>query len=262
MCPDNWQPRILVVDDDRDLCGLLVAVLTGAGYAASCANDGEAAWVEILRHSPQLVLSDITMPRLDGLGLARRLLARGSVVPIILMSAGDGGGAAALGIAFVRKPFDLDHLLARIAQVLEHADPSALCLRGRKEDHPIATDTPPAKGHSRWAGHVALTAGQQPIETALRESELRFQAVWEATSEALTFSDRDGIVVAVNPAYCALYGRPAEAQVGRSFAILFPEEERTAADAQYRTYRPLPGAPAASAQATTGPVMWRVRYAE
>jgi PAS domain S-box-containing protein len=69
---------------------------------------------------------------------------------------------------------------------------------------------------------------------ARRESEERFRAVWEATSEALALSNPDGVVLDVNPAYCTLFGRPAETMVGRSFALIFPEEERAAAEAQYR----------------------------
>lgn len=115
--------RILVVDDDRDLCAMLVAILADVGHVATCVSDGEAAWTEIQRDAPQLSLSDITVPHLDGLGLARRLLGDGSAVPIILMSAGDGSRAAALGIAFVRKPFDLNHLLAHVARVLDEAAP-------------------------------------------------------------------------------------------------------------------------------------------
>ena len=57
----------------------------------------------------------------------------------------------------------------------------------------------------------ALEQQAQQELAARRESEERFRAVWEATSEALALSDPDGIVLAVNPAYCALYGRPAEA---------------------------------------------------
>jgi PAS domain S-box-containing protein len=73
---------------------------------------------------------------------------------------------------------------------------------------------------------------QQEV-TARRESEARFHAVWEATSEALALSDPEGIVLAVNPAYCALYGRAAEEVVGRSFAVIFPEVERVGAIEQY-----------------------------
>ncbi len=115
---DGRPPRILVVDDDRALCAVLLDILIATGYSTTCAYDGEAAWVDIQRDPPHLVLSDIAMPRLDGLGLARRLLTDGHAMPVILMSAGDGSGAAELGVAFVRKPFDLDDLLVRIARVL------------------------------------------------------------------------------------------------------------------------------------------------
>ncbi len=72
------------------------------------------------------------------------------------------------------------------------------------------------------------------VEAALRASEARFQAVWEATSEAMALSDAAGIVVAVNPAYCALYGRDPAEFVGHSFAVIFPEADRAAAMDQYR----------------------------
>ncbi len=64
-----------------------------------------------------MILSDIQMPRLDGIGLASRLAAHGYAMPMILMSAGhrDWTGVSA---AFLRKPFDVGHLLAALATVL------------------------------------------------------------------------------------------------------------------------------------------------
>jgi PAS domain S-box-containing protein len=82
-------------------------------------------------------------------------------------------------------------------------------------------------------GQPAAEVERRAIESALRESEERFRAVWEATSEAMALSDPDGTVVAVNPAYCALYGLTPEQVVGQSFAIIFPEEVRAAAVEQY-----------------------------
>jgi PAS domain S-box-containing protein len=75
---------------------------------------------------------------------------------------------------------------------------------------------------------------RRAAEAALQESEARFQAVWEATSEALALSDPSGIVLAVNPAYVALYGFSPGEVVGRPFSRIFPEAERPAADAHYR----------------------------
>jgi PAS domain S-box-containing protein len=80
----------------------------------------------------------------------------------------------------------------------------------------------------------ATGSARRTIESALRDSEERFRAVWEATSEAMALSDPAGVVLAVNPAYCALYGLIPEQVVGQSFAIIFPEEARTMAEAEYR----------------------------
>ena len=84
------------------------------------------------------------------------------------------------------------------------------------------------------ANQPAIAAERRAIESALRDSEERFRAVWEATSEAMALSDPNGIVIAVNPAYCALYGLIPEQAVGQSFAIIFPEEARAASVEQYR----------------------------
>ena len=99
----------------------------------------------------------------------------------------------------------------------------------------IVTNSRPAKTDVLQARHAALEAERRAVESALRESEERFQAVWEATSEAMALSDADGTVIAVNPAYCALYGLNPEQVVGHCFAVIFPEEERAAAVELYHT---------------------------
>ena len=111
-------PRsVLVVDDDHHLCDVLSELLSDAGYTVGCAHDGEEAWEEIQRRPPDVILSDIKMPRLDGIGLAARLASCGYATPIILMSAGhrEWTGVSA---TFIRKPFDLDHLLAALVNNL------------------------------------------------------------------------------------------------------------------------------------------------
>ena len=83
------------------------------------------------------------------------------------------------------------------------------------------------------ANQPAHSEEPRAIESALRESEERFRAVGEATSEAMALSDPDGTVIAVSPAHCALYGLLPEQVVGQNFAIIFPEEMRDAAIEQY-----------------------------
>jgi PAS domain S-box-containing protein len=71
-------------------------------------------------------------------------------------------------------------------------------------------------------------------ETAMRESDERFRQVWQTTSDAMALSDSQGIVLANNPAYLSLYGYPSEQVIGKSFAVIFPEENREGAVAQYK----------------------------
>ena len=67
-------------------------------------------------------------------------------------------------------------------------------------------------------------------------AEARFRALWEGTAEAMVLTDPDGMVLAVNPAYCTLYGCDPRTRIGRSFALIFPEAERAEAEANYHAY--------------------------
>jgi PAS domain S-box-containing protein len=70
--------------------------------------------------------------------------------------------------------------------------------------------------------------------TARQQSEERFRAVWEVSSDAMALSDSQGTVLAANPAYLKLYRLPAEQVVGQAFEVIFPEEIRDASRTQYR----------------------------
>jgi DNA-binding response OmpR family regulator len=107
----------LVVEDDRHLSDVFSDTLSGAGYDVRRAHDGEDAWSNIQRDPPDVILSDIRMPKLDGVGLAARLVLDAIRIPIILMSANPLDRTVVCA-AFIRKPFELDELLALIANVL------------------------------------------------------------------------------------------------------------------------------------------------
>ena len=115
-------PRtILVVEDEPSIANLLVLALGAAGYEVAVAGDGRAALGWLAAARPDLVLSDVMMPLLDGLGLAAAMHADPALrdIPLVLMSAvhtlPDG---AARHAAFLPKPFDLGELLATVARVL------------------------------------------------------------------------------------------------------------------------------------------------
>ena len=102
-------------------------------------------------------------------------------------------------------------------------------------------------------------AAAETVETAPRESAARFRAVWEATSEAMALSDPAGVVLAVNTAYCALYGFPEEALIGQNFAVIFPEATRAAALQQYQAIFADPAPPQryeAHVQRSDGTTRW------
>lgn len=105
-------PSILVVDDEPYIVDLLVLALEDEGYQVAHAYDGEQAWRLVHQQPPDLIISDISMPRLNGLDLLDRLREQGRLarIPVILMSA-VRRKVDRPDIAFVPKPFDLGGLL-------------------------------------------------------------------------------------------------------------------------------------------------------
>ena len=117
--------RILVADDDPDIVDLLRIRLEMAGHEVTTAPDGEAAWAAALAGSPDLAVLDVSMPRLDGLELTRRLREHPgtAALPILVLTAAvqaaDAERALAAGAtAYVRKPFSPKALVARVEALL------------------------------------------------------------------------------------------------------------------------------------------------
>lgn len=117
-------PKILVVDDEAAIRGLLVDVLHDEHYVVVTAANGRMAVEVAAREQPDLILMDVMMPELNGSGAIRRLreLPGLAEVPIVLMSAGDGTlPRDIVSAALIPKPFDLDHVLTVLADALRRA---------------------------------------------------------------------------------------------------------------------------------------------
>lgn len=117
---------ILVVDDEPAIRELIADVLREEGYALAVANDGIAALDMLPETRADLIVTDIMMPRLDGVGLIRRLRERPDLrdIRVIVMSAGTLRDLTGLGVAaYLQKPFDLLYLLAIVSDVLDGASP-------------------------------------------------------------------------------------------------------------------------------------------
>ncbi len=121
----NDRPRILVVDDEPQLTRVLRTGLKSRGYDVRAAADGLAGFETFTDWHPDLVITDLAMPNVDGLELCRRLRAI-SQVPIIVLSAKgeEKTKVEALDLGaddFVTKPFGIDELLARVRASLRRA---------------------------------------------------------------------------------------------------------------------------------------------
>ena len=117
--------KILIVDDDANICELLRLYLSKEGYTPVIVNDGVAAVESIDTVKPSLVLLDIMLPKLDGWQVCRKI-RQSSDVPIIMMSAKGETFDKILGLElgaddYVVKPFDSKEVVARIKAVLRRA---------------------------------------------------------------------------------------------------------------------------------------------
>ena len=115
-------PRILLVDDDRDLLVPLAEQLRLDGFDVTTARDGEEALRRLDSAWPDLLIIDLMMPRMDGLTLAREIKARADL-PIIVLSAIDAGDNKAdlldeFAEDYITKPYHYSELRARIQRVL------------------------------------------------------------------------------------------------------------------------------------------------
>ncbi len=114
--------KILVVDDDKNICDLLRMYLDKEGYAVTMAHNGIDAVNTFNSENPDLVLLDIMLPKLDGWQVCREI-RKTSETPIIMVTAKDETFDKVLGLElgaddYVTKPFDTKEIVARIKAVL------------------------------------------------------------------------------------------------------------------------------------------------
>ena len=114
--------KILIVDDDKNICELLRLYLEKEGYETELAHDGQQALDRFASAKPDLVLLDVMMPRIDGWETCRRIRAAGNV-PVIMLTAKGETFDKVLGLElgaddYIVKPFDTKEVVARIKAVL------------------------------------------------------------------------------------------------------------------------------------------------
>jgi two-component system response regulator TctD len=111
--------RILLVEDSRQLANWLAKTLRRENYAVDCVHDGEDADYALRTQDYALVILDLSLPKLGGMEVLRRLRGRGNDVPVLILTANDTIAGRVSGLDggaddYLSKPFDINELEARI----------------------------------------------------------------------------------------------------------------------------------------------------
>jgi PAS domain S-box-containing protein len=200
--------RIVLADDNTDMRSYVARLLQEGGYDVIAVGDGEAALAAVREHRPDLVLSDIMMPRLDGIGLLSSLREdqKISTIPIILLSARAGEEARIEGLQhgaddYLTKPFSARELLARVRACLE-------------------------------ISQLRKTAESQLI---VQESEREFRALAETLPQIVWVTRPDGWNIYHNQRWVEYTGLTLDESYGNAWiSALHPNDKQPAWDAWQR----------------------------
>jgi PAS domain S-box-containing protein len=205
------RPRVLVVDDNADMRQYVARLLSGR-YEVETAADGQAALAAVHAQRPDLVLSDVMLPKLDGFGLLRALRQDPTLktLPVILLSARAGEESRVEGLErgaddYLIKPFSARELLARVQA---HLDLAHL----RQESHALKVRH--------------MSEDRKRAEARLQESEERWRAVFENSAVGIALTDLHGRFVATNSAYQRMLGYSADEFQALRFIDVTHEDDR------------------------------------
>src|SRR6188508_585511 len=126
----NENPRVLLVDDDKDLLQLIAMRLTAAGYAVTAVESGEAALAALAVSRPQVVVTDLRMQGMDGMALFDAIHRDSPSLPVLILTAHgtipEAVSATRRGIfSFLTKPFEPKVLLDTVAEAMRLSSPPA-----------------------------------------------------------------------------------------------------------------------------------------
>ncbi|AWN53756.1 ATP-binding protein [Methylobacterium sp. 17Sr1-1] len=206
--PAGLTGRVLLADDNSDMRAYVRRLLGDAGHGVEAVGDGQAALAAARRRAPDLVLSDVMMPGLDGFGLLAALRADPALrgIPVILLSARAGEEARIEGLAagaddYLIKPFSARELLARVETNLRLA-------RVRHE----AAD--------------ALRQVNETLEAQVAARTRERDRMWRLSRDVMLVARFDGTITALNPAWRAVLGWEAQDLIGLPFLDLVHPDDR------------------------------------
>ncbi|MBA3634053.1 MAG: response regulator transcription factor [Acidobacteria bacterium] len=174
--------RLLVVDDEPNLLRAVAVVLRGENFEVSTARNSREALVSVAQNLPDLIVSDVRMPGMDGYDLARKLRAapHSAMIPIVFLTAKDETEDRIEGLRagvdmYLTKPFEPDELVAAIRNILQrvertHSTIARLVGSQESEETVFVRDEELTKAEWRVAEAVARGLSNKEIAAELHLS--------------------------------------------------------------------------------------------
>ena len=181
------RPTLLIIDDDRELCSMLVEYLGPEGFLAETAATGPLGLEQIAREAPDLVVLDVMLPELSGFEVLRRIRAS-SRVPVIMLTARGEEVDRVVGLElgaddYLAKPFSPRELVARVRAVLRRT-PGEVATGGVLEWGPLRLDLR-ARRASVGDADLELTSAELRILELLMRADTRTVSREELMLQAL-----------------------------------------------------------------------------
>lgn len=222
--------KILIVDDNEELRGLLVEALTEYGYRAEAVAGGPQMYQALSKDTFNLILLDIMMPGEDGLSLCRALRSPGSSylsIPIIFLTALKDTSDTVVGLEigaddYLSKPFQARELIARIRAVLRRAGGSAADVdkKSRAAGHPLGSII----SFANWKLDVLARRliDENGVVVPLSATEFRLMSLFlEYPQQVIT---RERIMDHLSERNLNIYDRSIDSQISRLRAKLRDKE--------------------------------------
>lgn len=154
--------RILLVEDDRAITSFVEPELERRNLSVRCAYDGQEALEQVERFRPELIVLDIMLPKLDGVGVLNGIRRSGNRVPVIMLTARDATLDKVHSLNhgaddYLTKPFDIEELLARVQALLRRVEGEEILRVGDLEMNTATRE---------------VRRGEREIELTHREYEL------------------------------------------------------------------------------------------
>src|SRR5918992_670073 len=184
--------RILLVEDDRAIAGFVAPELEHLGFQVRCSYDGVTGLEDVQKFGPALIVLDIMLPGLDGVGVLKRLREGGSRVPVIMLTARDTTRDKVHSLDcgaddYLTKPFDIEELIARIRELLRRAEGDEIL---RVADLEINTSTREVRRDER---DIELTTREYELlefmaqnPRRVRSRDLLLSRVWDEEVDLTT----------------------------------------------------------------------------